>query len=107
MVVGGEGYEKGSLAAFVDRNNNSVASLRRRSNTRSRYTAAGTDHRFTNNGLSNTRLADHHKRGQSRSGRTSASWLLQIEGYRRARSRHTRSRASLPDQQRIERLRAD
>src|SRR5262245_52537193 len=106
-VFGGKGYEKGSLAAFVDRNRDSDASLRRRANTRPRHTAAGTDRRFTNSGPSNNRLADHGKRGQGRSGRTYSSWLLQIEDHRRARSRHTGSRASLPDQQRIERLRAD
>src|SRR5215813_90984 len=104
---GGNGYEKGSLAAFVDRNRASDTSLRRRANTRIRYTAAGTDTQFTNKELSDNRLANHRKRGQGRSGRTYYSWLLQIEDHRRARSRHSRSRASLPDQQRIERLRAD
>src|SRR5215467_4375747 len=101
-VFGGKGYDKGAHAAFVDRNRDSDASLRHRANTRPRYTAAGTDLRLTNNGLSNNRLADHRKRGQGRSGRTYSSWLLQIVGHWRARSRHTRSRASLADQQRME-----
>src|SRR5215813_1240936 len=107
MVFGGKGYEKGSLAAFVDRNRASDTSLRRRANTRPSYTTAGTDPQFTNHGLSDNRLADHRKRSQGRSGRTYSSWLLQIEDHRRAGSRHTRSRARLPDQQRIERLRED
>src|SRR5215471_14711035 len=106
-VFGGKGYDKGSLAVFVDRNRDFDAGLRHRANTRPRHTAAGTDLRLTNNGLSNNRLADHRKRGQGRSGRTYSSWLLQIEDHRRARSRHTGSRANLPDQQWIERLRAD
>src|SRR5262245_14597770 len=101
-VFGGKGYEKGSLAAFVDRNRASDASLRRRAKTRFRYTAAATNHRFTKTRLSDNRWPDHRKRRQGRSGRTNSSWLLQIEDHRRARSRHTRSRASLPDQQWIE-----
>src|SRR4030095_2716737 len=70
VIFGGNGYEKCSLAAFVDRNRASDTSLRSRANTRIRYTSAGTDLQFTNSGLSDNRLANHRKRGQGRSGRT-------------------------------------
>src|SRR5262249_6046287 len=79
-----EGYEKSSLAAFVDCNRASDPDLRRRANARLRYTVAGTDLRVANSGPSDNRVADHRKGGQGRSGRTHSPWLLQIEDHRRA-----------------------